>query len=109
MTQLKNDSYEYKGNISLDSLKKDLQDVARNYPLVPYNGPYRPMGGSAKAWTRNSAVACIVAPNENKIRELLGDVQYSDFQSYGEIVVATAYDGIQYPVLNNLSIFRYVI
>lgn len=102
MTNRSDGSYEYKESVNLDF----LQDVARNYPLVPYNGPYRPMGGSAKAWTKDSAVACIVVPDETKIRELLGDVQYPEFENYGEIVVATAYDGIQYPVLNNLSIPR---
>ena len=102
MTNRSDGSYEYKESVNLDF----LQDVARNYPLVPYNGPYRPMGGSAKAWTKDSALACIVVPDETKIRELLGDVQYPEFENYDEIVVATAYDGIQYPVLKNLSIPR---
>lgn len=75
-----------------------LDDIARKYSLVKADdGPYRVMGGTGTAY--------IQLPDD-KIRELLRDVHYPEFQPYHEIVVAELVGGTSYVKLPPLDIPR---
>ena len=70
------ESYEFKSGIDYTHV---LDNVAGNFALVPAEVPHSPMKGSTIGY---------VAADEEKIGQLLSDVQYSEFTKYSEIVVA---------------------
>ena len=75
-----------------------LDDIAKKYPLVASeDGPYRVMG--------NIGTAYMQLPDD-KIRKLLCDVHYPEFQTYREIVVAEHVDATTYVKLPPLDIPR---
>ncbi len=75
-----------------------LDDIARKYPLVASeDGPYRVMGSIGTAYMQLP---------DDKIRELLRDVHYPEFQAYREIVVAEHVDATPYTKLPPLDIPR---
>lgn len=82
-----------------------LDDVARQYELVPHVGPYRPMIGNK--------TGCITT-DDNNIKLLLSDVQYTEFTNYKEIIVAKsctsdAYDKLQYISIPRQSEYKIIV
>lgn len=82
-----------------------LDDVARRYELVPHVGPYRPMIGNK--------TGCITT-DDNNIKLLLSDVQYTEFTNYKEIIVAKsctsdAYDKLQYISIPRQSEYKIIV
>lgn len=75
-----------------------LDDIAKKYPLVAAeDGPYRVMGSIGTAYMQLP---------DDKIRKLLCDVHYPEFQTYREIVVAEHVDATTYVKLPPLDIPR---
>lgn len=73
-------SYEFNGKKIPQSA---LNDVAKQFTLVPDNAPYRIMNGAG-------AIGYLTIPEE-KIEELLNDVQYPEFEKFREVIVAENY------------------
>ena len=75
-----------------------LDDVAKEFAIEQISGPYHPMSvGGPKGY--------ITLPEE-QINLLLSDVQYSEFSSYGEIVVAQSVQATNYTPIVNLQVPR---
>lgn len=88
--------YEY-NNSTVD--KTVLDETAQSFTLRQTKRPYRPMNSKGK-------VALVIQPN-NKIEELLSDIQYPEFSDFCEILIAEhAGDVSNYALLNNLKIPR---
>lgn len=87
--------YEFNSGIISPTL---LDDIAHEFPLEPATGPYHPMSvGGSKGY--------ITLPEE-QISLLLSDVQYTEFSSYGEIVVAQSVQATNYTPIVNLQVPR---
>ena len=75
-----------------------LDDIAGSYVLVPVQMPYRPMAVGAP-------IAYLTA-TEEKIAQLMKDVQYPTFAKYSEIVIAETVQSPNYAPISNLPIPR---
>lgn len=75
-----------------------LDEVAKEFAIEQIPGPYHPMSvGGPKGY--------ITLPEE-QISLLLSDVQYAEFSSYGEIVVAQSVQATNYTPILNLQVPR---
>lgn len=92
-----NQIYEFNSR----NIDKDvLNEVAGGYALRATNKAYRPMN------SQSSQVGLVVRPEE-KIEELLKDVQYPEFSSFKEILIAEqANNTTNYSVLPGIQIPR---
>ena len=77
-----------------------FDELAMEYVLEPYVGPYYPMSGSNEGY--------IVAEEKN-IKLLMSDVQYSCFSSYKEVIIAESAQTNTYKPIVNLSYPRQTI
>lgn len=76
-----------------------LDNIASSIVLRQVKRPYRPMN-------KQRGIALVVQPDD-KIEELLSDVQYPEFSDFSEILVAKSVDSIErYTLLKNLTIPR---
>lgn len=79
-----------------------LNETAKAFSLRQTNKVYRPMDN------HSSDVALIVQPDD-KIKELLKDVQYPEFSPYKEILIAeSASNSTKYKLLSDIQIPRLV-
>ena len=79
-----------------------LNETAKAFSLRQTNKVYRPMDN------HSSETALIVQPDD-KIEELLNDVQYPEFSSYKEILIAeSASNSTKYKLLSDIKIPRLV-
>lgn len=79
-----------------------LNETAKAFSLRQTNKVYRPMD------SHSSETALIVQPDD-KIEELLNDVQYPEFSSYKEILIAeSASNSTKYKLLSDIKIPRLV-
>lgn len=79
-----------------------LNETAKAFSLRPTNKVYRPMDN------HSSETALIVQPDD-KIEELLNDVQYPEFSSYKEILIAeSASNSTKYKLLSDIKIPRLI-
>lgn len=92
-----NQIYEFNSR----NIDKDvLNEVAGGYMLRAANKAYHPMD------SQSSQIGLVVRPEE-KIEELLKDVQYSEFSSFKEILIAEqANNTTNYDVLSGIQIPR---
>lgn len=75
-----------------------LDDIAREFTLVNAPGPYHPMTvGAPKGY--------VILPEES-MNLLFNDVQYVEFASYGEIIIASLVQNTNYTPLLNLAVPR---
>lgn len=87
--------YEFNSGIISPTI---LDDVAKEFAIEQVSGPYHPMSvGGSKGY--------ITLPEE-QISLLLSDVQYAEFSSYGEIVVAQSVQATNYTPILNLQVPR---
>ena len=89
-------TYEYNSGIIKPTI---LDDVAREYRLVPHVGPHRVM----RVDTQNIGY---ITADEAKIRQLMSDVQYSTFANFSEVLVATSSTAVNYAHIANIEIPR---
>lgn len=89
------DKYEFNTNRVQHNI---LDDIAGSYVLVPVQMPYRPMAVGAP-------IAYLTA-TEDKIAQLMKDVQYPAFAKYSEIVIAETVQNTNYAPISNLPIPR---
>ena len=75
-----------------------LDESAKEFEIIPIDGPYHPM-------TAGNPIGYIMV-GEEKIRELLTDVQYPLFENYSEVIVAERVQGTIYTPIANISIPR---
>lgn len=79
-----------------------LNETAKAFSLRQTNKVYRPMN-------RQSSEVAIVVQSDDKIEELLKDIQYPEFSPYKEILIAnSASDSTKYKILSNIQIPRLV-
>ncbi|MBR5169863.1 MAG: hypothetical protein IKW85_04785 [Muribaculaceae bacterium] len=72
-----NETYEFNdGQID----QKVLDEVARQYPLIPHEGPYCEMHPTAPVG--------YLKLSEKQIEQFLNDVQYRELQKYSEVFIA---------------------
>ena len=88
----------------LNEITTELDTVARKYVLDAKSGPYRQM-------TPGGPTAYVTATQDD-IRKLMADVQYAEFEPYGEVLVAekaasAPYDklDIQIPRPRNYTVY----
>ena len=90
------ETYEYNEGImttnKLNEITKELDAVARKYVLEAKSGPYRQM-------TPGGPTAYVTATQDD-IRKLMADVQYAEFEPYGEVLVAEKADKVPYDKLD---------
>ena len=89
------DKYEFNTNRVQSNI---LDDIASSFSLVPSQAPYRTMN-------TGGPIAYVTAPEE-KIKQLMNDVQYSAFSKFSEIVVAASVQNTNYTPIANISIPR---
>jgi hypothetical protein len=89
-------TYEYNSRIIKATI---LDDVAKEYRLVPHVGPHRVM----RVDTQNIGYITV---DEAKIRQLMSDVQYSTFANFSEVLVATSSTAVNYAHIANIEIPR---
>ena len=89
------DSYEFN---SLDTDRQVLDSLAGSYVLTPVDKPHREMNPSGP-------VGLVVA-EENKIEELLSDVQYTEFAQFQKVVIAETCDDPSSYILPRIQIPR---
>lgn len=77
---------------------KILDETANRFTISPASGPFRPMAGSGP-------MGYLTASPDN-IRLLMNDVHYSEFSSYGEIILAPIAQAPGYAQIENLLIPR---
>ena len=77
---------------------KILDETANRFTISPASGPFRPMAGSGP-------MGYLTASPDN-IRLLMNDVHYSEFSSYGEIILAPIAQAPGYAQIENLAIPR---
>ncbi len=77
---------------------KILDETANRFTISPASGPFRPMAGSGPT-------GYLTASPDN-IRLLMNDVHYSEFSSYGEIILAPIAQAPGYAQIENLPIPR---
>ena len=77
---------------------KILDETANRFTISPASGPFRPMAGSGP-------MGYLTASPDN-IRLLMNDVHYSEFSSYGEIILAPIAQAPGYAQIENLPIPR---
>ena len=90
------DTYEYNNGVINPTI---LDEVAQQYQLIPHNGPHRPM----KMDGQN--IGYITAKEED-IRLFTGDVQYSMFAAFSEVLIATSSSAANYTHIPNIAIPR---
>ena len=90
------ETYEYNEGImtssKLNEITTELDTVARKYVLEAKSGPYRQM-------TPGGPTAYVTATQDD-IRKLMADVQYAEFEPYGEVLVAEKADKAPYDKLD---------
>ena len=90
------ETYEYNEGImtssKLNEITTELDTVARKYVLEAKSGPYRQM-------TPGGPTAYVTATQDD-IRKLMADVQYAEFEPYGEVLVAEKAANAPYDKLN---------
>lgn len=89
-------TYEYNSGIIKPTI---LDDVAKEYRLVPHVGPHRVM----RVDTQNIGYITV---DEAKIRQLMSDVQYSTFANFSEVLIATSSTAVNYAHIANIEIPR---
>lgn len=89
------DTYEFNNVITNPAV---LDGVAQKYLLESCRGPFHPM-------TPGGPIGFLTAPDD-KIRQCLGDVQYSELSSYSEVIIASSVKETSYPYIANLAIPR---
>ena len=76
-----------------------LNEVAKQFQLIPHKGPHRPM-------RMDSQNIGYITADEAKIRQFMADVQYPAFTNFGEVLVAAASSATNYTHLSNIEIPR---
>ena len=76
-----------------------LNEVAKQFQLIPHKGPHRPMRMDTQS------IGYITA-DETKIRQFMDDVQYPAFANFGEVLVAATSSATNYTHLSNIEIPR---
>ena len=89
------EKYEFSSNRVQSNI---LDSLAGKYTLIPAQTPYHPMSVGAP-------IAYITA-TEDKIKQLMNDVQYPAFSKFGEIVVAELVQNTSYSPITNITIPR---
>lgn len=89
------DKYEFNTNHVQSNI---LDDIAGSYVLVPVQMPHRPMAVGAPI--------AYLTTTEDKIAQLMKDVQYPAFAKYSEIVIAETVQNSSYAPISNLPIPR---
>lgn len=89
------EKYEFSSNRVQPNI---LDSLAGKYTLIPVQTPYHPMSVGAP-------IAYITA-TEDKIKQLMNDVQYPAFSKFGEVVVAELVQSTSYSPITNITIPR---
>ena len=71
--------YHFASDIPTEVVENEVQQALTKFKLAPFNSPWRPMTG------KNVALLCCPA---SKMELLMKDIQYPEFASYKEILVA---------------------
>ncbi len=87
--------YEFNSGIINPNI---LDEAAKEYPLEEVHGPYRPM-------TVGGPTGYLVL-REELIKQLLKDVQYEEFSTYKEVLVATDVLATTYSPITNIQVPR---
>lgn len=90
-----NGIYEFNSGIINPAI---LDDMAREYPLEAFAGPYHPMtAGAPKGY---------ITLSEESMNLLFNDIQYTEFSAYSEVIVAQTVKDTNYNPIMNLPIPR---
>lgn len=90
-----NGIYEFNSGIINPAI---LDDLAREFPLETFAGPYHPMtAGAPKGY---------ITISEESMNLLFNDIQYAEFSVYSEVIVAQTVKDTNYNPIMNLPIPR---
>lgn len=91
----KSEKYEFSSNRVQPNI---LDDIAESFSLIPAQMPFHTMNAGAPI--------AYVSATEDKIQELMKDVQYPAFAKFSEVVVAENVLSNNYTPISNISIPR---